>query len=227
MKRSLALFLSLSTLLLAGCSKNDKLDDTVFKSQLVVEFADQSLSFEEEHNSQFAITLGSKSRLYELDSAIIVMVKGLGENQSLSDPRINTLYVSFTVRHTGFKIVQTDLESWLTKGERGFVRDGESDEGVGILWFDEQGVMWVSGKNIGEIGYQREIIPDSVFPAATDFQKDSKFSILSSKTVLPPPGLDFAEQVKMEFTGTLYNAGGDSLVIKNAVFETVFSVYRD
>lgn len=227
MKRPLTLMLSLSILVLAGCSKNDKLDDTTFKSQLVVEFADQSLSFEEEDNSQFAITLGSKLRLYELDSAIIVMVKGLGENQSLYDPPINTLYVSFTERHTGFHIVQTDLESWMTNGERNFVRDGAEGEGIGILWFDEQGEMWASGKNIGEVRYQREIIPDSVFPAATDFQQDSKFSILSSKTVLPPPGLDFAEQVKMEFNTTLYNASGDSLVIKKAVFETEFSVYGD
>ena len=226
MKRPLTLMLSLSILVLAGCSKNDKLDDTTFKSQLVVEFADQTLSLEEENNSHFAVTLGSKTRLYDLDSAIIVMVKGLGENQSLSDPLINTLYVSFTERHTGFHIVQTDLESWLTNGERNFVRDGGEGEGIGILWFDEQGEMWASGKNIGEFKYQREIIPDSVFPAATDFQQDSKFSILSSKTVLPPPGLDFAEQVKMEFNTTLYNASGDSLVIKKAVFETVFSVFR-
>lgn len=226
MTRYLTVLLSLCILLIAGCSKSKPLDDIGFKSQLTMEFADQSLSFEEENNSQFAVTLGSKTRLYELDSAIIVMVKGLGENQSLYDPPINTLYVSFTERHTGFHIVQTDLESWLTNGERNFVRDGAEGEGIGILWFDEQGEMWASGKNIGEFKYQREIIADSVFPAATDFQKDSKFSILSSKTVLPPPGLDFAEQVKMEFNATLYNANGDSLVIKKALFETVFSVFR-
>lgn len=226
MKNYLTLILPLSFLLLTGCAKNESLDDKAFKSQLTVEFADKILSFEEENNSHFAVTLGSKTRLYDLDSAIIVMVKGLGENQSLSDPLINTLYVSFTERHTGFHIVQTDLEAWLTNGERNFVRDGAEGEGIGILWFDEQGEMWASGKNIGEFKYQREIIADSVFPAATDFQKDSKFSILSSKTVLPPPGLDFAEQVKMEFNTTLYNASGDSLVIKKAVFETVFSVFR-
>lgn len=226
MKRSPTLLLSLSILLMVGCSKNKPLDNTGFKAQLMIEFADQTLLLEEEDNSHFAVTLGSKTRLYDLDSAIVVLVKGLGENQSLYDPLINTLYVSFTERHTGFHIVQTDLESWLTNGERDFVRDGLQGEGVGILWFDEQGMMWASGKNIGEIRYQREIIADSVFPAATDFQKDSKFSILSSKTVLPPPGLDFAEQVKMEFNTTLYNASGDSLVIKKAVFETVFSVFR-
>ncbi len=226
MKRYFSVLLSLSLLMWAGCSKNKQVNDIGFRSQLTMEFADQNLSFEEEDNSQFAITLGSKLRLYELDSAIIVMVKGLGENQSLYDSPINTLYVSFTERHTGFHIVQTDLESWMTNGERNFVRDGAKGEGIGILWFDEQGEMWASGKNIGEVRYQREIIPDSVFPTATGFQQDSKFSILSSKTVLPPPGLDFAEQVKMEFNTTLYNASGDSMVIKKAVFETVFSVFR-
>jgi hypothetical protein len=224
MKLNATLLLSLIMLLFAGCAKDDQPNPDQI-SQFTLQFENETISLAEGSSTPFAASQATKMRSpTDQDSARILLTNSLGSRIGPlpQEPFTNTLLVSFNqFTHNGFNILDPEFRSWMTNGLREFTRDGDREEGVGIIWFDAAGTLWATGRDIGELGIFGEfVIPADVFPIGEDYQRDSRFSVLS-KRIEAKPGFDFAQQVEITFNCTLYNEFGDSLEIKNGVFETV------
>lgn len=229
MKTCTTLLSALLILLLSGCSKNED-DLGVVRSEFILEFENETLSALESDPEPFAFSGMTKGSVNGLpDSARILIRNSLGSLPAPDQTHTSTLLVIFNqFSGNGFNNIATEFRGWLIPGDRPFIRDGDQEEGIGILWFDENGDLWVSGRNIGELGVgETSLFPDEAIPDPADFQQGSKFSILRSKVVMPEPGSDFTQSLQMEFNCTLYNRDGESLTIKKGTFNTSVNGLRD
>ncbi len=229
MKTCITLLSALVILSLFGCSKNED-DHGSVQSEFILEFEDRTISALESDPEPFAFSGMGKSQINgNPDSARIMMRNSLGDLPALDQTRTNTLFVVFNqFSGNGFNNIATEFRGWLIPGERPFVRNGDLEEGIGILWFDENGTLWISGRDIGEFRLDEgDLFPEEVFPGPDEFQKDSKFSILRSKVVMPEFASDFTQSLEMEFNCKLYNRAGESLIIKRATFLTSVNGLRN
>lgn len=217
-------------LLLTGCSKNEIQEgpDSII-SEFSLEFDNQTVSVTERHPAPFASNTYAKARPNEQrEYAWVQLLNGLGSSPEFGEPLINSLFVCIRENNQSFHVIDTHFRNWLLPGERSFLKDGENETGIGILWFDEQGEMWASGKNIGEVSLLgNSPIPEEVFAQEADFQAGSKFEIRRSKRIDPMPGFDFSQVVEMEFNARLYNEQGESMTLKAGSFKTAFHMVRE
>ena len=128
-----------------GCVQEEA---NIHKSTYVLENSEGTYEKEGEYPGTSAYF--SFSTTYTNDSAIVKLVSGWGE--SFDNPYVfpkNTLYVSFSNRFAKGDIsFGSQFSDWLQRGDFPFVSDGDIQVGFGVMWFDEHGDLWISGKNI-------------------------------------------------------------------------------
>ncbi|MBX2877547.1 MAG: hypothetical protein KTR30_35835 [Saprospiraceae bacterium] len=220
----LALLCLLSTIAF-GCKKESSpAIGERFQSALILDFANESFSFQQAASSRFSGTEGSKSNFFDApEFTRVSMIKGLGEESPNDETLRNALFINIVRKFDNVILRLDQVQAWLGTGAQAFMRDKRAEDGVGILWIDETGTIWSTGKHIAEFRENMStFLPDEVLPSGDNYQQGSRFSITHSTPLSPKPGFDFSQEVRMEFNATLYNAAGDSLVIRNGIFETVF-----
>ena len=229
--RSLSTFPYVLFLLLIAFSACDKsssnIDGDDFRAELTFDLDGERFAFVQERQDQYDVTYTSKAQIGGPDSALINMRKGLGEAVPSGQLPRNALYVSFNIFSNGFYISFDQLQEWTRTGLRDFVRDGNMETGIGLIYIDDQGEVWSSGSAIGEFSYTEgvNLSPDAL-PNASQFQTDSRFSITSSTSIEPQAAHAWARQVDIEFNATLYNAAGDTKTVSNGLFRTRIDVYN-
>lgn len=222
--------LCLTILSLFACNKDTSLSDIdTFKSELTFEVDGESYSFVQvqEDTDPFDVTLTTKAQIGGPDSARITILKGLGEPIPNGQMRRNALYISFNNWSNGFFISLDQLQSWTSTGLKPFARDGEVEEGVGLIWIDNEGEVWTSGSAIGELRFtEGASLPLEAFPEPEQFQTNSRFTITFSKNIEPQLAHDWAQQVDVEFDAILYNAVGEQVVLSDGFFRTRLDIYN-
>ncbi|NRB50003.1 MAG: hypothetical protein HRU41_20170 [Saprospiraceae bacterium] len=229
--RSLHIFPAALFLLLIAFSACDKssnnIDGDDFRSELTFDLDGERYAFVQEGQDQYDVTYTSKAQIGGPDSARINIRKGLGEAAPNGQMPRNALYISFNIFSNGFYISFDQLQDWTRTGLRDFVRDGNMETGIGLIWIDDQQEVWSSGSTIGEFSYTEGVnLSLDVLPEASQFQTDSRFSITSSKRIEPQAAHAWARQVDIEFNARLYNAAGERMDINNGLFQTRIDVYN-
>jgi hypothetical protein len=215
----------LSFLLLLGCTDNeDQITEAPFKSQFILQTPDEKIHLIEGDLFPFASIYISKNIITEHpDSSRFNTISGLGDRAITPNQIIkNTLYVNFTRRFkNGFNLTETQFRDWIAKGDFTYTSDANVQDGVGITWFDEKGVAWVSGKNIGgERILGRDIISETN-PSKMISNQNRKLTIESSSKYTEDSWYGYSQKVMLKFNCMLYNEKNDSLEIKNSSFETL------
>lgn len=218
-------------LLVIGCfacnKSSSNLDEDDFRSELTFDLDGEGFAFVQEGKDQYDVTYTSKAQLGGPDSARINVLKGLGEMIVDGQLHRNALYVSFNIFSNGFYISFDQLQEWTRTGLRDFAQNGHEETGIGLIWIDDLGKVWSSGSAIGEFSFTEGVnLQLDALPNASEFQRDSRFSITSSKSIEPQAAHAWAQQVDIEFKATLYNAAGDSKAINNGLFRTRIDVYN-
>lgn len=220
--------LFLTLLAFSACDKSsNNIDGDDFRSELSFDLDGERFAFVQQGQDQFDVTYTSKAQIGGPDSALIIIRKGLGQVAPSGQLPRNALYVSFNIFSNGFYISFDQLQEWTRTGLRDFVRDGNMETGVGLIWIDDQGEVWSSGSAIGEFSYTEGVnLNLDVLPEASQFQTNSRFSITSSKRIEPQAAHAWARQVDIEFNATLYNAAGNTKTVSNGLFRTRIDVYN-
>ena len=223
MNTSPTLLFSGFVMLLLGCSPDDENPTSPFVSKYTFEIGAQVFARTEDGKSTEAIFNISKARLYtENDSARVITMSGLGDQYSSELTHHNTLFISFIEDFSGgFNMQEDQFTNWVDIGRHEFTPNGNLQGGVGVIWYDEQGEMWVSGNNIGED------LTGNNSAEIDDYQNDGQFNIFSATNVNSTPGGYWTREVTLTFTCTLYHANGNSLKLNNASFQTLLHLTRD
>jgi hypothetical protein len=96
--------------------------------------------------------------------------------------------------------------------------DSYKKGGVIVTWYDNKGVLWVSGKNR---------IENNAFPATLPDYSENTFIIDYSRAVLPPFSFyTWSQEVHLKFTCKLYNYFGDSLLLENGMLNGIYSYIK-
>ena len=226
--RALHYVLLLLVISFFACNKSStNLDENDFRSELTFELDGESFAFVQEGRDRYDVTYTGKTQIGGPDSARINVLKGLGETIVDAQLHRNALYISFNIFSNGFYISFDQLQEWTRTGLRDFAQNGNEETGVGLIWIDDLGEVWSSGSAIGEFSFTEGVnLQLDVLPNASEYQRDSRFSITSSKSIEPQAAHAWAQQVDIEFNATLYNTAGESKAISNGLFRTRIDVYN-
>ncbi len=211
-------------ILFIGCAQEE--EGNIVESSYVLETSEGIYEKEGEYPGTSATVHIPTSRTITKDSIIVKLISGWGER--IPDPFVlpkNTLFVSFINRFAdGGFVFESQFSDWLKVGTFPIVSDGDSQIGIGIIWFDEHGDIWISGKHIGEESIIGDLVRfGSSVGNATTFQENSNFNIIKSVGAdFENVGYDFSRELEMQFNCTLYNSNNDSIEVKNATFKTFF-----
>jgi hypothetical protein len=81
--------------------------------------------------------------------------------------------------------------------------------GIVIIWYDDNGVEWASGR----------YFPNNTCPMSQPDYSKNNFIIINSKPVIPPYDHTFKQEIQIKFNCWVYNDSDDSLHIENAKYQ--------
>ena len=214
-------FLSFSISLL-GCKKTNNEESTTFHASFQAMIDSTSINITETNNYRQGYFFSYYEHINGSDSLGVYVGSSLYKWNFNPDTIIQTsVYINFSNHIPNDNVYDSTNTLHISEllfrqlfhlGDYTYTFLPWIKKGIVIIWYDNKGVQWQSGRNSSYSNF---------YPISQPDYSRNQFTIINSKPVSAPYSHFYEQDVVLTFNCWVYNKYGDSVQIKNAKYSGI------